>query len=430
MTRGYYRRDCPSNPRMLRRLASRHRDHPRIQRAREVLAFAARRGRSARLDQAAATLTLTTVLSIVPLLAVALAMFAVFPLFAEYREAFQKLLVKGLLPDQFSQSILRYLDVFTQRAGGLTAFGVVGLAVTALLMIMAIDSTLNEIFRVRRSRPFGSRLLVYWALITLGPLVIGASLTLTSYIASNSVVNEARGGLPSWGLDLVQVVLTGFALAALYVYVPYREVRWRDALIGGFTAALISQAVKLGFGVYVSRGTVTSIYGAFAAIPLFLLWVYASWLLVLFGAAIAAALPELRSVRFADEARAGNRFVTAVRLLQVLMQARAGADPVLSLDQLAQAVVSFPESAEDLLRVLEKRGYVAEIGGERPRHWTLVVDPERANLVAAFSDLAVDPANGLVTAKDSALAPWMSEGLAADWIRQPMARSLGQPQAG
>jgi membrane protein len=236
--------------------------------------------------------------------------------------------------------------------------------------------------------------------------------------------------LPSWGLDLVQVVLTGFALAALYVYVPYREVRWRDALIGGFTAALISQVVKLGFGVYVSRGTVTSIYGAFAAIPLFLLWVYASWLLVLFGAAIAAALPELRSVRFADEARAGNRFVTAVRLLQVLMQARAGADPVLSLDQLAQAVVSFPESAEDLLRVLEKRGYVAEIGGERPRHWTLVVDPERANLVAAFSDLAVDPANGLVTTKDSALAPWMSEGLAADWIRQPMARSLGQPQAG
>lgn len=398
--------------------------HPRVRRAREILAFAARRGRSARLDQAAATLTLTTVLSVVPLLAVALAMFAVFPLFAEYREAFQKLLVKGLLPDQYSQSILRYLDLFTKRAGGLTAFGLAGLGVTALLMIMAIDSALNEIFRVRRSRPMGSRLLVYWALITLGPLVIGASLTLTSYIASSAFVNEAQDGMPSWTLDLLQVMLTGFAFAALYVYVPYREVRWRDALIGGFTAALISQGVKLGFGIYVSRGTVASIYGAFAAIPVFLLWVYVSWLLVLFGAAIAATLPELRSVRIADEARAGNRFVTAVRLLQVLMQARAGSEPVLSLDALAQAVVSFPDNAEDLLRVLEKRGYVAEVGGERPRHWTLVADPDRVNLVAAFSDLAVDPANGLVTAKDSALAPWMSKGLAADWIHQPIARSL------
>jgi membrane protein len=414
---------------MLRRLASRHSDHPRIQRARDVLAFAARRGRSARLDQAAATLTLTTVLSIVPLLAVGLAMFAVFPLFADYREAFQKLLIKGLLPDAFSQNILRYLDLFTRRAGGLTAFGLAGLAVTALLMIMAIDSALNEIFRVRRSRPLGSRLLVYWALITLGPLVIGASLTLTSYIASDALVREAQGGLPSWGLDLLQVVLTGFALAALYVYVPYREVRWRDALIGGFTAALISQAVKLGFGVYVSRGTVTSIYGAFAAIPVFLVWVYVSWLLVLFGAAITAALPELRSVRIADEARAGNRFLTAVRLLQVLVQARAGSEPVRSLDQLALEVTSFPEQTEDLLRVLEKRGYVAELGGERPRHWTLVADPERTNLVAAFSDLAVDPANGLITASGSALAPWMGEGLAADWIRQPMARSLALPRA-
>lgn len=398
------------------------RQHPRVQAGREVLAFAARRARMAQMQQVASSLTLTTVLSVVPLLAVALAMFAAFPLFSEYREAFEKLLIKSLLPDEFNASILRYLRQFATKAAGLTAFGLAGLAATSLLMIFTIDAALNEIFAVRRQRPLGQRVLIYWALITLGPVVLGASLSLTSYLASFSIGDAPRGGWPWWWVGIAQVVLTGIALAVLYVYVPYRKVLWRDALIGGFTVALISQAVKEGFSIYVSAGTVTSIYGAFSALPVFLVWVYLSWLLALFGAAIAATLPMLRSMRYADEVRAGNAFVTAVALLRELMAARAQGHSEVRIDALARAVVSFPEETEALLRKLEARGYVAELAGEYADHWMLLADPARTNLVAAFEALAVDPANSLLAAGE--LNTWIASGLRAEWLARPMGETL------
>ncbi len=400
------------------------RRHPRVKAGREVLAFAARRARMAQMQQVASSLTLTTVLSIVPLLAVALAMFAAFPLFAEYREAFEKLLIKNLLPSEFNTSILRYLRQFATKAAGLTVFGLAGLAASALLMIFTIDAALNSIFNVRDQRPLGQRILIYWALITLGPVVLGASLTLTSYLASISLVGVPKGGLPSWGVGLAQIALSGVALAVLYVYVPYRKVRWHDALVGGFTVALISQLVKEGFSFYVGTGTVTSIYGAFSALPVFLIWVYISWLLALFGAAITATLPMLRSMRFADEVKVGNGFVTAVALLRELMNARRGGQPEVELGALARAVISFPEETERLLRQLEACGYVAELAGDYGDHWMLLADPATTNLVAAFEALAVNPDNSLVTAAGSGLQGWMQQGLAADWIARPMADSL------
>lgn len=406
------------------RLADWLRRHPRVQRGREVLAFAARRARAAQMQQVASSLTLTTVLSIVPLLAVALAMFAAFPMFAELRDAFEKLLIKNLLPSEFNASILRYLRQFATKAAGLTAFGLAGLAASALLMIFTIDAALNAIFHVRRQRPLGQRVLIYWALITLGPIVVAASLSLTSYLASISMGAVPKGGFPAWSVGLAQMALSGLALSVLYVYVPYCKVQWRDALIGGFTAALISQVVKEGFSVYVSAGTVTSIYGAFSALPVFLIWVYLTWLLALFGASVTATLPMLRSIRFSDELRPGNAFLTAIALLSELLKARDAGRPEVALEALARAVVSFPEEAEDLLRVLEARGYVAELTGEHAACWMLLADPARTNLVAVFEALAVDADNTLVAGPRPSLSRWMKQGLAADWIAQPMRESL------
>jgi len=412
-------------PTLYERLADWLRRHPRVQRGREVLAFAARRARMAQMHQVASSLTLTTVLSIVPLLAVALAMFAAFPMFSDLREAFEKLLVKNLLPSEFNASILRYLRQFATKAAGLTAFGLAGLAASALLMIFTIDAALNSIFHVRRQRPVGQRVLIYWALISLGPIVMAASLSLTSYFASLSLAGVPKGGLPAWGVGLAQIALVGLALAVLYVYVPYCKVQWRDALIGGFTVALISQAVKEGFSVYVSAGTVTSIYGAFSALPVFLIWVYLSWLLALFGASVTATLPMLRSIRFADELRPGNAFLTAVALLSELLKARDAGRPEVRLEVLARAVVSFPEEAEDLLRELEAHGYVAELSGEHSTCWMLLADPARTNLVAVFEALAVDGGNSLVASARPELSRWMKQGLAADWIARPLRDSLG-----
>ena len=290
---------------------------PWLKTAREVALFAYRRGREVRLQQVAGSLTFTTVLSIVPLFAVALALFSVFPIFAEFREAFQSL-VQRTLPAQISSTVLRYLGEFAQQATRLTAAGLIFLGLTALAMIMTVDRVLNDIWQVHERRPFGQRVLIYWAIITLGPILIGASLTASSYLWSLS--EDAIKRMPGWLrslIDYAPVVLSGFAYAALYVFVPNRTVRWHDALIGGFVAAILAELLKSAFAHFIGRGAVRSIYGAFAALPLFLLWMYLSWYALLFGAAIAATLPRLRATRFSDELRAGNRF-----------RDRAGADPV------------------------------------------------------------------------------------------------------
>ena len=400
---------------------------PWLEQAREVLAFAARRAADVRLAQVAGSLTFTTVLSLVPLLAVALAVFSAFPLFAEYREAIERLLLRELLPPQISTTILRYLNDFATKAAGLTTYGLLFLVVTALLMILTVDRALNEIWRVRQRRSMMARVLVYWALLTLGPLAIGASLSATSYVLSVSTGESAKaGGLVQLLFDLAPFVLGGLALATLYVIVPNRRVLWRDALVGGFVASALGELLSQGFAVYIRAGTVAGIYGAFSAVPLFLLWIYLSWYALLFGAAIAATLPMLRATRFADERRAGNRFVTAVALLRVLLQARLDGvdDGRLSLQALARAVRSFEDQTERLLIELERLGYVSRLDGAHAGKWLLTCDAGQTPLLAAFTQLAVDPGNSLLASQPT-LREWLDAGLQAKWLQQPISASLG-----
>ena len=397
---------------------------PWLDHARDVLAFAGRRARDVRLNEVAGGLTFTTVLSLVPLLAVALALFSAFPLFAEYRNALEKTLVTSLLPAQISATILRYLQEFAAQATRLTAYGLVFLVVAALMMILTVDRVLNDIWRVRQRRPLAQRVLIYWALITVGPILFGGSLALTSYLAalSGHVVQQLPLGLHQ-ALDLVPLAVGGFAFAAMYVFVPNRPVQWRDALIGGFIASALSEVAKATFTGYIARGTYQSIYGAFATLPVFLLWVYISWWVTLFGAAIAATLPMLRLTRFADETRAGNRFITAVALLNALYRAlREGRNAGrLSTSALALQLRTYPDQVERLLVELETLDYVSQLDGRHTGHWLLTADPNKANLVPIFKRLAVDPGNTLITRDVAGLGRWMNQGLAADWIERPLA---------
>ncbi len=405
---------------------------PWIDRAREVLNFAAHRARDVRVAQVAGSLTFTTVLSLVPLLAVLLAIFTAFPLFADLRATFEKNVLRELLPDQYATMILRYLNDFASKAARLTALGLGFLVFTALAMILTVDRVLNDIWQVRARRPIVQRVLIYWALLTLGPLLLGASLSVTSYLLSVSPGALRKGpDLLRTLLDYLPFVLSGFAFSLLYVIVPARRVLWRDALIGGFIAALLGEWLKDLFGVYIRTGTFANVYGAFAVAPLFLLWVYLSWFAVLFGAAIAATLPRLRFTRFADERRAGNRFITAVALLRLLLAARAGGvdGGRLRLDDLARGVRTYPEETESLLVELEALGYLSPVEGTPETRWLLVCDPQSTTLVPAFSRLAIDPANTLLTRADSALGQWLARGMAADWVTQPLAHLLDSPQA-
>ncbi|MBK9246167.1 MAG: YihY family inner membrane protein [Burkholderiales bacterium] len=401
----------------------------RLEQAREVLAFALRRAREVQVAQVAGGLTFTTTLSIVPLLAVALSVFAAFPMFAEYRLALERQLLQGMLPPQLASTILRYLHDFSANAAGLTALGLVFLLVTALLMIHTVDRVLNDIWRVQARRSVLARVLVYWTLLTLGPLAIGASLSATSYVFALSGSPLARSsGFMRIALDLAPFVLGGLALAVLYVLVPNRKVAWHDALIGGFVASAIGEALSYGFGLYIRTGTLTSIYGAFSALPLFLLWVYLSWYALLLGAAIAATLPMLRATRFADERRAGNRFVTAAGLLRTLLRARQQRIDDGRMEQAALAsAVRFPDDGvERLLLELERLNYVTRLDGPQAGKWLLTCDVDRATLLPLFARLAIDPANSLLRSQPE-LGRWLEAGLGASWLQQPLAVVLAAP---
>lgn len=397
-----------------------------LEQAREVLAFALRRAREVQVAQVAGGLTFTTTLSIVPLLAVALAVFAAFPLFAEYRLALERQLLRGLLPPQLASTILGYMHEFAANAAGLTAYGLLFLVVTALLMIHTVDRVLNDIWKVQARRSLLARVLVYWMLLTLGPLAIGASLSTTSNLFALSGSPLARSsGLMRAALDLAPFVLGGLALAALYVVVPNRKVDWHDALIGGFVASAIGELLTYGFGLYIRTGTLTGIYGAFSAVPLFLLWVYLSWYAILLGAAIAATLPMLRATRFADERRAGNRFVTAVGLLSTLLRAREQRidDGRMAQAALARAVRFPDDGVERLLVELERLNYVSRLDGPQAGKWLLTCDVEQATLLPLFTRLAIDPANSLLRAQPE-LGRWLDAGLGAGWLQQPLALAL------
>ena len=400
-----------------------------VKRARDVAIFAQRRARDVRMAQVAGSLTFTTTLTIVPLFAVALALFTAFPLFVEFRSAIENAVLKTL-PGQISDTVLRYINEFALKATRLTAVGLIFLTVTAIAMMVTFDRVMNDIWRVKNRRSLTQRVLMYWAILTLGPLLIGASLSASSYLWSLS--GDAVKQLPRsirGALDYAPVVISGFAYAALFVFVPNRAVAWRDALIGGFIAAVLAEIFKHSFGEFVARGTTGSIYGAFAVLPLFLIWIYLSWYVVLFGAAITATLPRLRATRFADEMLAGNQFITSAALLKALMHAKHSKSPAVAPAELARQIRTSVDEAEHLLEALERLGYVRRLAVSRPgrrsdHDWMLICDETTMTLKPAFEHFAIDPANSLLNTDTLGLRALRSRWFQSDWLKTPLAKEL------
>lgn len=216
--------------------------------------YALRRAGEDSLPQVAGSLTFTTVLSLVPILTVAFALFTAFPMFQSFRAAIEGYLFSNLVPGNISRPILTYLNQFSHNAKGLTAAGLVGLVVTSVMTMLTVENALNAIWRVRQRRPLAQRVLVFWALVSFGPVLIGASLSVSSYLVSVSAGYVAK--LP-YGLGvvvgLVPILLSAIAFAMLYVFVPNTLVAWRDAFLAGLVAAVAFEIAKRGFGYYVAR---------------------------------------------------------------------------------------------------------------------------------------------------------------------------------
>lgn len=251
-----------------------------------------RRARKERLAQVAGSLTFTTLLSIVPLLSLSLALFTRFPAFSRFEAALEDHLLKSLLPADMSRTVLKYLSQFAANASGLTLMGSLFLLFTAIAMLLTVENAFNQIWNVKRNRPLLKRVALYLLVLALGPPALGVSLWATSYALGASM--GLIGTLPPsarFVLNLGPLALGFVGLTSLFRFVPNTRVRWRDALVGGLIASVALELGKRGFTTYLLKvPTYKAVYGAFAVFPVFLLWVYFSWLVTLTAALVTAAL--------------------------------------------------------------------------------------------------------------------------------------------
>lgn len=373
-----------------------------------------------RLGVTASALTFTTVLALVPFFAVVLSVFTAFPVFGRLRDALERWLIDSLIPASIAGNVLDYLTQFATKASQLGTVGFAALVFTTLSLVLTIDHTLNDIWRVSAKRPLGQRVLVYWAALTLGPLVLGGSLAITSY-----VLTVSRGWLPDIGdgvnllLDAGQFLLMAAGLALLYRFVPNTPVKWRHALAGGLFAALGLGLTRWGLGLYLSRvPSYSVIYGTFATVPILLLWIHLSWLIVLFGAVIAAYLPSLLSGVARRGGGPGWDFQLAAEALQALARADDGAARGLTLPQLAARLRVDTLQLSPALGALRELDWVGQLAtrleNEEPRY-VLLIQPERQPLRPLVEKLLLKP--------DPALANWWGDGRLTDMTVAGLLRS-------
>lgn len=265
------------------------------------------RERELRLGQSAASLSFISLLALVPLLTVVLATLTAFPVFNQIREGVQLVLVENLLPQGFANTIFRYLNQFVAKARTLSVLGVVFLMVTATVMMLTLDRTLNLIWRVEKPRPLMHRISIYWIALLLGPILIGAGAWLAIWAAGGKrAMATGFWGVEWW--DMVNLLLTLAAYSLCYRWFPNIRVRWKDALIGGLVAAIGSELARALFiGYFGAVPTYQQVYGPLAAIPALLVWTYMTWWMFLAGALLASILPEWRvanariSTRYTDK---------------------------------------------------------------------------------------------------------------------------------
>lgn len=359
---------------------------------REVILSSAQRLSQVDAFDLAGSLTFTTVLAIVPLLAVALALFTAFPQFHDFSDALQAFLTNSLMPPVISDNVMSYLNDFAKQASRLTAIGGSFLVLTVLLLILSVDKALNDIWRVTKPRGIGQRLLVYWALLTLGPLMTGASLWATALVARESFgVISQMPELLEFTLKVSPFFVSAAGFAALFIIVPNTKVTPRDAMLGGLLVAALLEIMKLGFAFYVSQvSTYTMIYGAFAALPVFLIWVYLSWLSVLFGAIVAANLPYFRHVRARGPKQSNDAFNEALGILRLLDQSRAQSAPGLSIQLLSDSLDLTEDQVEKSLASLQDLGWVVPAQVRKREVWVLVCNPSATSINPLIKRLLVN----------------------------------------
>ncbi|MFG6457218.1 YihY family inner membrane protein [Roseateles sp. BYS96W] len=347
------------------------------------------RFREEKLGLTAGSLTFTTLISLVPLLTVMLAVFTAFPMFSNFQASLEQYFLKSLIPPNIAKPVLASLTQFAAKANRLGTVGLVFLGFTALALMLTIDRTLNAIWRVRRPRPMAQRVLVYWAALTLGPLLLGGSLTLTSYAVSvgQGLFTKLPGNIAAL-LGGADIVLLGLAVSGLFHYVPNTHVRWRHALLGGAFVSIGFSLAKSLLAWYVKQvPTYSTLYGAFTTVPVFLVWVYLAWVIVLLGAILAANTPSLTGRLHLRPDTPGQPMALALEVLRELWRVREAGLSGLSDLGLASALRVDPLQLAPVLDKLLAMDWLGRLEEDGAQRLVLLCSPERVTaepLITAF----------------------------------------------
>lgn len=353
---------------------------------RDFLRLLAQRFVATRCQQVAGSLAFTTLLAIVPLVTVVITLFSNFPAFSELGSSLKIFLLENLLPDRAGKIIATYAFQFSQKAAKLTLLGTALLVVTAMMLLLTIDRVFNQIWGVRRPRPLLARLTVHWFTLTLGPLALGASVLATGQLIASSTRFVGKG---SWLIDFSATAVSSVLLCALFSFlyygVPNHPVRPAHALAGGITATSLLLPTQQLFGLFIAgMPTYTLIYGTFATLPIFLVWLYLSWVVILLGAIVAASLPGFFERTRVLPPFPGDRTWAALTMLVALAQAqrdgrRMGFEALLELARINSS------DGELLLGELCEAGWAARTDDG---HWLLArhaADIGIADVIRRFS---------------------------------------------
>jgi membrane protein len=360
---------------------------------------------------ASGALSYTTLVSLVPLAVIALGSLSSFPIFAPVRDQLLGLVLENFVPSIGAQAAW-WFRAFADSATQTTAIGVAGITATGVLLLVTVEDQLNLIWRVTAPRPWVQRILAYWALITLGPILVGVSLSLSTYfeIAARQAGfgQEAMAWLASsWLHGLARAVpalLEFIALTLLYSLIPNCAVRWRDGALGAVIATLAIEILKVGFSIYIGASSFYStVYGALAIIPIFLLWMYIAWVAVLSGAVVAAALPNWPIDGRTGKVPAGGvRLGLSLALIAALARSQRRGE-TRSTPELAAELGVATTVIDEHIKPLAEAGFAAHTQSGR---WVLAWSPESATLHDLYEALRL-PLAGRWT--DQVSAPWQRQ---------------------
>lgn len=257
--------------------------------------FLVKRAQNDTILRVASSLSYTSLIAMVPVLAIALAIFSAFPVFNDVRQQVQEIIINNVVPDA-GQDINMYFTQFINAAAKLTTIGVIGIILTAILLLSTIENSFNFIFKVTRPRRFTTKITLYWTIITLGPLLLGVAFSMKGYVAFSDVLQS----IPELNVMLGTILpflLTWLVLTSVYVFVPNKRVGFLNAVAGAFVALCLFWLLRNGFSLFfVKNSTYKTLYGAVAAVPMMLIWMYLYWAAVIFGAVFTAALEEYRQL--------------------------------------------------------------------------------------------------------------------------------------